>query len=215
MKPIVITLGGEAHSGKDTVANYLMGVLESRGLKVIQIALADRLKYTCQRLIKLFYNLEIPIEDFYDWDQKQKVHPEYPQFAGQPFKLRTIMQLIGSEVFRHFLWDDIWCDYVNREYLSKGEYQVYIISDCRFQNEVHYYETMAQNQTIEDCISCRIDRPTVDNELITANDRSHQSEINISKLLTRHVINNDSTFEHLYKQIFEKIIADLPHSKGE
>lgn len=35
------------------------------------------------------------------------------------------------------IWDDIWCNVVNKKYLSK--YDILIITDCRFLNKKVYF----------------------------------------------------------------------------
>ena len=126
-KPIVICLTGLAHSGKDTCADIIINSIQLHGLNICKVGLADRVKIISQHLIKLFYNIDIPIDEFYDTNKKELVRYDYPQFAGKPFKLRTIMQQVGSEVIRDLLWIDIWCDYVKRHYIQSGIYDVIII----------------------------------------------------------------------------------------
>ncbi len=198
-KPIVACLTGLAHSGKDTSADDIVQTLRASGLRVCKVGLADRVKVVAQHLIKLFYNLSIPIEDFYDMAKKEEIRDDYPQFAGKPFKLRTILQLVGSEVFRDLLWGDIWCDYIKLKYLTSGLYDVVIISDSRFPNEISYFKDMEKEGLLQYVISCRIVRPK--REALEAENQNHQSEIHIMNLTVDHEIINDSSLEDLHQKL--------------
>ena len=193
---MVICLTGFAHSGKDTTANHMVEACQQKGLKAIRLGLADRLKVICQKLIELFYGLCIPLEDFYDPIKKEIEHPEYPMFAGKPFKLRTILQIVGSEVFREYLWGDIWCDYIYRTYICNPSHDVIIMSDCRFPNELDYYVRLVHKGEISKCLSYRIVRPQ--REALATENQSHQSERHIMTLPVDTEILNNGTIEDLY-----------------
>jgi len=212
MKPIVIELTGLAHSGKDTSADYLVSTLKAQGISAIKVGLADRLKVICQHLIKLFYGIEIPIEEFYDMEKKEMVRDDYPQFAGKPFKLRTILQLIGSEVFRELLWSGIWCDYVQRNYLTSEKYQVVIMSDCRFPDEINYFKELERTHEIYEVISARILRPN--REALTGDNQTHQSEIYILTLPVQYEIINDGTKAELYAQLDNTLLKQIKYLIG-
>jgi hypothetical protein len=197
--PIVACLTGLAHSGKDTSADDLVKTLQHYGYRVCKVGLADRVKFVCQHLIKLFYNIEIPIEDFYDMDKKEEIRDDYPQFAGQPFKLRTILQLVGSEVFRDLLWGNIWCDYIKLKYLTTGQYDIVIISDSRFPNEISYFQDMKEQGLLTFVTSCRIVRPK--RQALEATNQNHQSEIHIMNLHVDREIINDGTLENLHDKL--------------
>jgi hypothetical protein len=199
MKSSVVALTGLAHSGKDTSADYLVKMFSDQGLSVIKVGLADRLKYICKHLIKLFYNIDVPIEDFYDLDKKEMIREDYPAFSGKPFKLRTILQLVGSEIFREMLWSSVWCDYVSKNLLSNGKYDVVIISDCRFQDELDYFSNLHKQGQISNMFSCRILRPSRD--ALSIENQNHQSERYILTLDVQNEIHNVGTKEALYLKL--------------
>jgi hypothetical protein len=203
-KPIVACLTGLAHSGKDTSADDIVQTLQNLGLRVCKVGLADRVKFVSQHLIKLFYNITIPIEDFYDINKKEEIRDDYPQFAGKPFKLRTILQLVGSEIFRDLLWGDIWCDYIKLKYLTTDEYDVVIISDSRFHNEISYFKDMEKEGLLRYVTSGRIVRPK--REALEAENQNHQSEIHIMTLPVEHEIINDGSLQDLHLRL--KVIID-------
>jgi hypothetical protein len=203
--PIVICLSGLAGSGKDTVADELERLLRSKfGLKVCKIALAGRVKIICKHLIKLFYNIDIPTEDFYDTEKKEQIRDDLPLFAGKPFKIRTIMQMVGTEIFRNLLWFDIWCDYVKSHYLTQKDYDVIIISDCRMKNEITYFKELKNQSCLSHVISYKIIRPS--HKVLDIDNSKHQSEIEIESLPVDYEIINDGTINELYGQVL--LIAD-------
>jgi len=209
MKPIVVELTGLAHSGKDTSADFIVSFLNSIGVSAIKIGLADRLKVICQHLIKLFYNIEIPMEEFYDMEKKEMIRDDYPQFAGRPFKLRTVLQLIGSEVFRDLLWSSIWCDYVYRNFLLNEKYQVIVLSDCRFPDEIEYFKSLEEKGDVTEVISARILRSS--REELCGGNQNHQSEIYISSLTVEFEINNNNTKDDLYEILQKTIINKIKY----
>jgi hypothetical protein len=133
---MIIGLTGQAHSGKDTCADYLVENLLKTGISATKIGLADQLKTICQRLIKVFYGLEIPLDDFYDLQKKEKLHEDCPRFAHQTFKLRTILQMVGTEVFRDCFSEDIWCAFL---WSHLPDSRVVIVNDFRQHNEISYF----------------------------------------------------------------------------
>ena len=204
MKPIVIALTGEAHSGKDTCADYLVERFNSENLFAIKVCLADKLKLVCQKLVKLFYNIEIPLGEFYDIQEKEKIRNLYPEFAGQPFKLRTVLQQVGTEVFRDLLWATVWCDYIKKTKIANCKQKIIIISDCRYLDEIQYFEELVFDQLINFFISCRITREN--KTQLSVENRNHLSELQISSLPVNLEIQNNGTFDDLYQKIDEKVV---------
>lgn len=207
MKPIIITLSGVAHSGKDTTADYLVKELNKLGINTIKLGLADQLKVISHKLIQLFYGINIPFVDFYDLEKKELIRPELPYFDAKPFKLRTILQKVGTEVIRDSLWDGIWCDYINRNLKDKfKDYQVIIISDCRFPDELDYFLDLERKGQISRLLSIRINRSN-ENGLDEEN-KAHASESHIATMKVNYEIANVGTLEHLYNSL-DKLIVPL------
>lgn len=195
----VIMLTGLAHSGKDTSADYLISRFTQLGIKCIKLGLADRLKIISQHLIKLFYGIEVPLDEFYDMNAKERIREDYPKFNGQAFKLRNVMQMVGSEIFRDLMWGTIWCDYVYKNFIMTQTYQIIIISDCRFLDELQYFDTMVNTKIITNTYTARIVRP---NRIpLDATNALHQSERDIMNLPVQNNILNDSSIEMLYEQL--------------
>ena len=207
-KPIVVGITGSAHSGKDTSADYILEKLKPLyGEAIIKIAFADQLKHVCQKLIQLFYNINIPLEEFYDIQKKEQIRPELPPFAGQSFKLRTILQLVGTEIFRDMITKSVWCNYIKEQYITCGKYKVIIISDVRMPNEMEFITQLYLQGEIERCICFRVSRPTKHDQIDHAN-QMHSTEKMISSLPVSLDILNNGTLEQLYVQL-DQIITDL------
>ena len=207
MQPIIVGISGLAHSGKDTSADYLLSQLK-QDYKIIKIGLADRLKIICQQLVHLFYGVFLPLDEFYDLAKKEKIRDDLPSFAGQPFKIRTVLQQVGTEIFRDLMWSSIWCDYVKKNYIDTGDYQIIIISDLRLPDEVEFFRGCVSN-----FISFRVIRPN--REQLTDNNQQHKSEIGNSKVLVDHEIMNETSLRDLYQKldqiVLKKIYMILSH----
>ena len=167
----------------DFLVNHLQGA--------VKIALADRLKIICRQLIHLFYGIEIPLADFYDYDQKERIHPEYPLFGGQPFKIRTVLQLIGTEIFRNLFYQSIWCQWVKEHYLDQMTHRYVIISDIRLPDEVQFFRNLESTRQIERFICLRIRRDN--REQIDIQNQQHSTEQSIDLL---PVDKESSTIHH-------------------
>jgi dephospho-CoA kinase len=206
MLPIVIGITGLAHSGKDTSADYIISALKDR-YHVDKFGLADQLKVICQHLIKLFYNIEIPIGDFYDIQKKEQVREDLPKFTGQPFKIRTILQMVGTEIFRDLISEEVWCQYLKEHYIQQDRQdQVVVISDIRMLNEVQYFRQMETSGELSRFICLRVRRERRDG--LTGGNAQHKTETGIDTLPVDYEINNNGTYEELHCQI-NAIISGL------
>lgn len=213
--PLIIGLTGQAHSGKDTTADYLVAKW-SRTHRVIKVSLAAQLKVICQRLIEMFYGVIIPLESFYDLREKEAIREDLPQFAGLPFKIRTVLQLVGTEIFREMLSESVWCNYVKEHYLNPANgYEIVIISDIRMPDELAFFSKIEG----WDFKSLRIVRHT--REQIASANQQHKTEQQIATLAVDHEIINDSSLEDLYRLVDAGVgetngspIAPLPKFGG-
>lgn len=215
---VVLIFCGKAHSGKNTAADYVSQQLNRVGYEVIKVGLADQLKHISQRLIKLFYGIHIPIEDFYDESAKERVRDDLPQFDGHPFKLRTVLQKIGTDIFRDMLWENIWCDTFYRQHWINpfnDRKVAIIINDTRFPNELKYFKRLVKNDQLDKCLSFKLNRGRVLSAHYTAQtkiesyNQNHQSEALIDQLKTDFQLDNNSTYERLYQQLDQ-----ILHSEG-
>jgi hypothetical protein len=206
MKPLVIGITGLAHSGKDTSADYLYSKLRTE-CNVVKIALADQLKVICQSLIQMFYGQQIPLDEFYDMGKKEAIRDELPKFAGQPFKLRTILQMVGTEIFRDLISKSVWCNYIKEKYIDNNACDILIISDIRMPDEISFFTDLVKNGQLDGFKCYRIIRSN--RSVLSANNQAHQTERLISTLQVDRDIVNESSIDDLYKTIDDIIIQDI------
>jgi len=199
----IILITGLAHSGKDTIADYIVArYIEQTDKVARKVALADALKGICRQLVALFYGVDIPLADFYDIARKEEERADLPQFAGAPFKIRTLLQQIGTDVVRRNLSRDVWCDYVREHFIDSREIDVLIISDVRMLAEYEYFARMARENPAISITTIRVERATGS---ISSANRAHVSEQEAATIPADHVITNDGTFAQLFARVDEII----------
>lgn len=219
--PTVITITGKSRSGKDTAADYYVQKLNKMGFKTRKIALADRLKLMTQQLIKLFYNIDLPIEYFYDSEEKEK-----QRYAGTIggvetyFTIRTMLQQIGTDVIRKHLWEDIWCDIVSKKCITTSTTSatvpndIIIIPDCRTQNEVDFFEKLKSQNMVDKVISIKLIRDeSKKNSSMREENKNHESEKQTLKVKTNFLIDNNYSLEQL--ELSLDIILEKSDIKGD
>ena len=111
---MILTISGKARAGKDTLAGFLKEEYEERGHSVLILHNADYLKFVAK--------------EYFDWD------------GEKDDKGRTLLQFLGTDVVRSRV-PDIWVNTISE--LMKGlrdEFDVFIVPDCRFPNEVNVLE---------------------------------------------------------------------------
>jgi dephospho-CoA kinase len=200
---LIILITGLAHSGKDTIADYIVArYLEQTNKVARKVALADALKGICRQLVTLFYGIDIPLADFYDIARKEEERADLPQFAGAPFKIRTLLQQIGTDVVRRNLSRDVWCDYVREHFIDSREIDVLIISDVRMLAEQAYFARMARENPAISITTIRVERACATGSISSVN-RAHVSEQEPATIVADHVIANDGTFAQLFARVDE------------
>jgi hypothetical protein len=116
---IVVSLLGEAGSGKSTVANYLV-----KEFGFTRLSLAAPLKEIVRRAF------ELTEEQVYgDFEAKEKVDPRYNVSP------RWLLQRIGTEGMREVFGKDVWIDFLCRTIFDDLDGGRYVIDDLRFVNE--------------------------------------------------------------------------------
>jgi hypothetical protein len=116
---------------------------------------------------------------------------------------RALVIYIGTEVLRK-IKDDVHCealkDYINTH---SDNVDVFVISDCRFVNELDYFKDSAV------FLPYFIHRPKAYDNFIRELDvgKSHISEIEVLKLIPKcQIIINNNDIESFSREIREKVL---------
>jgi hypothetical protein len=210
-KPQVIVITGAAHSGKDTFVNFMRSHLLSKNYIVEVGSFAGYLKELARDWLLHFYNLDIPLHKFDDPIEKERIYPEY-QFNKQPLKIRNILQYMGTDVFRNKIDPLFWVKLLHTRCLSVSTADYFIITDCRFPNELEYIKSQGIVPYV-----IKIIRPMQnlllhnDNQLEETN-KKHESELSMNSIPYNHQFYN--TFPNLeeYKIAVDNWLTDFLHS---
>jgi len=177
----LIALSGRKGSGKSMVASLLQKKLKG----YTQQAFAAPLKATVRDLTGCnIYDLE-------NQEFKQKDSPISKPDGGF-YTYREILQLVGTDLMRKGLNDNIWIDALFSGYSPDRKW---IITDCRFPNEC-----VAVGE--RGGIVIRINRPGLDES------DPHPSETALDTCPFKYFINNDCTLEELETKI-DAVVALL------
>ena len=160
----ILAISGHAQNGKDTVANLLRDNLKSDGNRVLVTHYADLLKYMCRT--------------FFDWDGK-KDDPG-----------RSLLQQVGTNIVGA-KQPDFWVDFIISVLnLFEGSWDIVIIPDCRFVNEVEKMKNHFDTTLI------RVVRPDFDNGL-SDEQKQHPSETALDNYAFDYIVQNTGTLEEL------------------
>lgn len=154
----VILISGKAQHGKDTVAKMLKNKFVAQGKKVLITRFADLLKFICK--------------NYFGWDGKKNE-------AG-----RSILQYVGTDVIRNKM-PNYWVDFIkNLLGMFRDEWDVVLIPDTRFKNEVHWEEEW-------DTITVRVNRKDFVSPL-TLKQQLHPSETDLDNYYFDYTISSNS-----------------------
>ena len=121
---MIIGLAGYARSGKNTVADLL-------GHKYKQVAFADPMR---NALYKMNPCIEWGNQDGHrDWTLQEAVEEYGWDTAKDHFpEIRRLLQVLGTEVGRHMIHENVWVDIALRGMLPTDDV---VFTDVRFINE--------------------------------------------------------------------------------
>lgn len=128
---MLFAFSGLKGSGKDTAAAVLV-----REYGFTKIAFADAVRELALTIDPLVpspntgyhYRLSYMVH-MYGWDQLKRLVPE----------VRRLLQVIGTEGGRAMAGENVWIDILAKRYPDIGSDAVrYVITDCRFDNEVDF-----------------------------------------------------------------------------
>jgi hypothetical protein len=151
---MIIAFSGAKFAGKDSAAN---GLIRSFGFK--RIGLADKLKTICSTIFELKReDMDDPFKKEEPFSSPLQITEEHlntlfkiltqdgfdvtdeniidisSQFRNKKLSsIRNVLQVIGTDICRNFIKDDIWLSYVKKD-IAEQNVNV-VITDARFENE--------------------------------------------------------------------------------
>lgn len=190
---ILIGLSGKMGVGKDYIAhNIILPYLEKKNIKTLIIAFADQIK------VNTSVKNNISLSKMYDTKNEN---------------IRKLLQKEGTENGRDKYGNNIWIDYVDKwtDIYSKRGIQAFIITDCRFKNEVEYIKK--NNGVIFRIEAPLRNKERIYNEKNSLEIQKHISEIDLDDYKFDNIINNDyisnEDNELLNRNIKDKIYTIL------
>lgn len=164
----VILISAKAQHGKDTSALILKEIYEAKNKRVLITHYADLLKYICKT--------------FFNWNGEKDDYG------------RTLLQQVGTNTVCA-KQPDFWVDFIiSILNLFNDSWDVVIIPDCRFVNEI---EKMRANF---DTTLIRVIRPDFDNGLSEI-QKQHPSETALDNFDFDHIIYNTGSLEDLKNKL--------------
>ena len=224
MSANLIGIVGNAGSGKDTVGRIIQYHLCSKGTLSLEKILEDyenhewwledesnwEIKKFAGKLKMIASILTgVPFEYFEKSEYKQKKLPDEwnirvpyrgdsPWIGDEetceiPMTVRQFLQKLGTEGLRDGLHKNVW---VNALFADFDEECNWIITDCRFLNEAEEIKRRGG-------ILLKIDRHT---KIFSDSTYQHQSETEMSKIVTDYQIVNEGSLQDLSDKVKEFLI---------
>lgn len=180
---IIIGISGKIGAGKTTFSNILAEEL-SKKYKVRFINFADKLKEICFVLTGYRGITQ---------EEKQIFLPNWNKTVGQ------ILQQLGTDVMRDHFDNDVWVKSTFSEIERDTENDIFIIGDCRFENE-------AKSIKLNDGLVYRINGDPAQIRQNSTRDLNHPSETNLDTYeYFDNIYENNGSLEDLFS--FAKEIA--------
>ena len=175
-KPKIYVLSGKAGSGKTLLSTMIEDIYFKKGKKSISLAYASYLKEYAKNVL--------------GWDGNEDTKPrEFLQQVG--------VELIKTHIDEHMLVNRVVEDVKVYSYF----YDVIIITDARFEDEINYIKDNFENVSV-----IRVEGKR--ERGLTKDQKEHKTETGLDNFSKYdYVIENDGTVYDLRKKI-EKIIGD-------
>lgn len=135
---MIIGLVGQKQSGKDTTASLIQNLLPSYEFENRKFA--AKLKEICSIITGE------PIECWEDEEFKNSI--VYENTKQQNLTGRELLQFVGTDLFRNQLNIGIWSAALLHEYINAEKTPNWIITDCRFEDEVTNISTIEKQARI-------------------------------------------------------------------
>lgn len=205
MSKKIIAICGLQGAGKDTTADKIIEIAQSKGLKAGKMAFADRLKDTVAVLFDLPRDqLAGFTPESRAWREQEL--PNWTKRLGRSVTPRNLLQNIGSELLRDQFHKDIWIDCL-LDSIEKSDLDIITITDCRYPNEMtSLLEIGAKFIQVKRNLPDWYEKVLQDQNYIP--EGVHQSEyswiraVNALNDTQRFDLDNSGSFKYLYDQIF-------------
>ena len=204
---MIISLSGEAGTGKDTAAEYL---INNYGFS--RVAFADELKQMCSKAfnlpMELFEDRRLKDAPFMEMVTLNAEHVfsiidhirQYIQVdagideaiiakhLGMQFKSpRHLLQYVGTDIARADIKDSIWVDIVIAKLKAQGNF---VVTDSRFANERNILKDLGANLV-------RVKRPNI---ILSASGHSSESDLGKDSDYD-YVLENSNSINDLHNSI--------------
>lgn len=126
----IIAFAGRKQSGKSTACEYIAKILSNaqNPLTYKIYSFADPLKQNiCIDILGLSYD-----QCYGSDDNKNEI--THIKWNNNYLTAREVMQVVGTEIFRK-MYPEVWTTSLINQ-IKKDDYDIALISDCRFPNEV-------------------------------------------------------------------------------
>ena len=182
---MILGLAGQKGSGKDTAARYLCN---KYGYRVVHFA--DLLKKSAAE------TLDVDPEAWEVWKNDPAIRIEVArgEFVLHSLTAREYLQRYGTEAHRDVFRDDFWIHALGEKIVIDTNVD-YAIADVRFPNEATWITEQRLGKVVE---ICRGD---------THRD-THLSEVPLPDDLLDYKVDNNGSFNNLYRQL-DAVIAHV------
>ena len=215
----LILIAGHKCVGKSLAAQIISERIQAEGYETRIVALADALKSIFLQLASLF-NLTVECDG-----SIVPVSEEHLLRRDIKEKLRKYLQVIGTDIMRKQINEDIWSellmknikklfsDYVDSKrnvYMKNISYKplFIIVDDVRYQNEIDSLKRFCNN-----CVSIHLIKPAghINNDITYDNTNTHDSENQTLK--TNFTYEVDKPLEIYKKDLSEFVETYLLRNK--
>lgn len=173
----LIGLGGKYRAGKDVVADHLV---DSHGFR--KIGMSDILAEALYAL-----NPVVVLDESGQYVRYQELHDVVGYVAAKEMssEVRRLLQVLGTEVGRQLLGEDVWVEAIGQRIKSSSE--PVVVTGIRFFNELDMIRQLGG-------VSVFIIRPGLQQEATTA---QHASETTLEEHNFNLVVLNTGSIEDL------------------
>ena len=169
----IIIIGGKARAGKDTTANYLKEIYESKGMKVLNIQYSSYIKEYAKKIS--------------NWDGSEETKP------------RELLQKLGTDIIRKEIDEYFFIKKIIDDLkVYSFFFDIITISDARFKIEID-----EPRKVFDNVVAMHVTRPHYDNGLTEEQKQHRtEVDLDDYENFDYEVI-NDGTLEELKAKLEE------------